>query len=404
MYIFRGEDEVIRERAESYRADNEERQRQRAASTSDATGGNKSRTPSSSSQDTATSGRGGRGRSTYASSPSPSSSRRNTVTSTGHKLQASPPLGYEQRTARSLTGSVSSPLSSSERPSRNISTAQAITLAANTASSPIFQQTSSSLNSGPQSSSSTVINVTGEPRKTSSCSTKEGHPKGSYQLEEGLDGKKFGNGSNTLVGNTHIIKVSGPVTNLDETVLSAGVMEGSLMASSISENSTTSTSSASPSTAPVGETTAEVFFPSPIPSTLSSSITYDIRYSTSPDVQDIKTSDTKYSATNSNYEVLIDPATISQTSLSITLSSNNRSNSQSTLSDSHKQPPDLDSLSSSNISDTQRNTSKEVSLPTLLPTLHTCNPAATNDPISAVNLTSTQTPEPDSPKIVQTGV
>ena len=269
MY-FRGEDEITRDRMESCRSDNE--RRNRAASVSDASvpfdQRSKSRNSSSSSQETNTpaSNTTSRGHSAHASTSSPGSSRRNTVTSTGDKPQLSPSFERDQRTARSLTGSLSSPVSSSHRPSKGISTAHAIAHAASTASTPMFQQPGGS-NSASQQASSTVINVTGEQRKQSSAST---------------------------IGNTHIIKVSGPVTNLDETVLSAVGMEGSLIASTISEHSTTSTASVSSSTAPVGET-REVSS-SPISLNISLPVSYNIGYGSSSDKQSLTSSNPSHSA------------------------------------------------------------------------------------------------------------
>ena len=254
---------------ESCRSDNE--RRNRAASVSDASvpfdPRSKSRNSSSSSQETntPTSNTTSRGHSAHASTSSPGSSRRNTVTSTGDKPQLSPSFERDQRTARSLTGSLSSPVSSSHRPSKGISTAHAIAHAASTASTPMFQQPGGS-NSASQQASSTVINVTGEQRKQSSAST---------------------------VGNTHIIKVSGPVTNLDETVLSAVGMEGSLIASTISEHSTTSTASVSSSTAPTGEN-REVSS-SPISLNISLPVSYNIGYGSSSDKQSLTSSNPSHS-------------------------------------------------------------------------------------------------------------
>merc|ERR1719510_747743 len=174
ILTMKGEDEITRDRMESCRSDNE--RRNRAASVSDASvpfdQRSKSRNSSSSSQETntPTSNTTSRGHSAHASTSSPGSSRRNTVTSTGDKPQLSPSFERDQRTARSLTGSLSSPVSSSHRPSKGISTAHAIAHAASTASTPMFQQPGGS-NSASQQASSTVINVTGEQRKQSSAST-----------------------------------------------------------------------------------------------------------------------------------------------------------------------------------------------------------------------------------------
>ena len=289
----RGEDENARERLESYRSEHE--RRNRAASISEASTlpfdqRSKNRTSSSSSQESAPSNRAPRGHSAHAQSGSPaSSSRRNTVTSNADKTQISPNHEYEQRTARSLTGSLSSPGSANQRPSKNISTAQAIAVAASTASSPMFQQTGGP-NSGPHSSSSTVINVTGEQRKhsTSSIKSAQGKPPPKFHEEDAMN---IGGSKNTLVGNTHIIKVSGPVTNLDETVLSANVgMDGSLMASTISEHSTTSTTSATSSTAAAGIENREVSSSPVSSSNLSLALSYDIGYSTSPELKSLNTS------------------------------------------------------------------------------------------------------------------
>ena len=254
---------------ESCRSDNE--RRNRAASVSDAIAPfdqrSKSRNSSSSSQETntPTSNTTSRGHSAHASTSSPGSSRRNTVTSTGDKPQLSPSFERDQRTARSLTGSLSSPVSSSHRPPKGISTAQAIAHAASTASTPMFQHPGGS-NSALQQASSTVINVTGEQRKQSSAST---------------------------IGNTHIIKVSGPVTNLDETVLSAVGMEGSLIASTISEHSTTSTASMSSSTAPIGEN-REVSS-SPISLNISLPLSYNIGCGSTSDKQSFTSSNPSHS-------------------------------------------------------------------------------------------------------------
>lgn len=398
---FRGEDEITRERMESCRSDNE--RRHRAASASEASGAfeqiPKSRTSSSSSQETAptSSGRGTRGHSAHASSPSPSSSRRNTVASTVDKSQISPSLEYEQRTARSLTGSLSSPSSSSHRPSRNLSTAQAIALAASTASSPMFQQTSSGP-SGPHSTSSTVINVTGEQRKLSS---KDGQIKTTSNLPEGDTSTiKLGPTNNTLVGNTHIIKVSGPVTNLDETVLSAVGMEGMLMTSSISENSTTSTASGSSSMAPVIDT-REVLS-SPIPSSLSSTLAYDFDYNTSPDKQSLKSSVLEYSTNDSIYEAITDPKTISQSSISMAnISSDTRSVSHSTISESRHSPPPIHSLSTSDLSENQNNKNQNISLSSTIPILPPPTSTSSNESAPSSNPTTTTTPH-ESPKASQT--
>ena len=403
---FRGEDEITRERMESCRSENE--RRHRAASTSDAGGAfeqrSKSRTSSSSSQETvpASSTRGNRVHSAHPSSPSPSSSRRNTVTSTVDKSQMSPSLEPGERTARSLTGSLSSPGSSSNRPSRNLSTAQAIALAASTASSPMFQQTSA-LNSGPHSTSSTVINVPGEQRKLSSNSGKDGQIKTTSNFPEGDTSTiKLGSTNNTLVGNTHIIKVSGPVTNLDETVLSAVGMEGSLMTSSISEHSTTSTASASSSIAPVLET-REVHS-SPIPSSLSSTLAYDIGYSTSPDKQSLKSSALEYSTNDSNYEAITHPQTISPSSISMAnISSDNRSISQGTISESKDSPLPSHSLSTSDLSELQNNKNQNISLSTTIPMIQPPTSTSSNESAPASNTTDTTTVH-GSPKIRHTNV
>ena len=307
VFCFRGEDESTRERLESHRSEHE--RRHRASSISDASTlpldqRSKSRTSSSSSQETAPPGRAPRGHSAHAPSSSPaSSSRRNTVTSTSDKPQISPNHEYEQRTARSLTGSLSSPGSSSHRQSKNISTAQAIAVAASTASSPMFQQTGSQ-NNGCHSASSTVINVTGEHRKQSSSSVKGAQAKPTPKFHE-EDTMNMSSSKNTLVGNTHIIKVSGPVTNLDETVLSANVgMDGSLMASTISEHSTTSTTSANSSTAAPGIENREVSS-SPISSSnLSLALSYDIGYSTSQSLKSLNTSMTTTSTNENNIETV----------------------------------------------------------------------------------------------------
>ena len=197
-----------------------------------------------------------------------------------------------------MTGSLSSPGSSTQRPSKNISTAQAIAVAASTASSPMFQQTGAQ-NNGSQLASSTVINVTGEQRKQSISSIKSAQGKLPPKFHE----EDIGSSKNTLVGNTHIIKVSGPVTNLDETVLSASVgMDGSLMASTISEHSTTSTTSANSSTAAAGMENREVSSSPVSSSNLSLALSYDIGYSTSPDLKSLNTSFLTNSTNENNIE------------------------------------------------------------------------------------------------------
>ena len=342
---------------ESYRSEND--RKHRAASISEASTmpfdqRSKSRTSSSSSQETAasTSNRAPRGHSAHASSSSPASSRRNTVTSTGDKQQISPSFEYEQRTARSLTGSLSSPGSSSQRQAKNISTAQAIAVAASTASSPMFQQTSSK-NTGAHPAASTVISVPGEQRKQSSSSSKDIQLKNNAKFhEEDINTVKIGN--NTLVGNTHIIKVSGPVTNLDETVLSAVGMDGSLMASTISEHSTTSTASASSSTAPVMEN-REVSS-SPISSNLSSALSYNIGYNTSPDKQSLELSLLNYSTNDCNVEEVSDQRSVDhEIPIISTICSDNRSLSQDNISKSKFSTSSAHSLSTSDLSELQNN-------------------------------------------------
>ena len=329
---------------ESYRSEHE--RRHRASSISEASTlpldqRSKSRTSSSSSQETAPSGRGPRVHSAHASSSSPaSSSRRNTVTSTADKPHISPSHEYEQRTARSLTGSLSSPGSSSQRPSKNISTAQAIAVAASTASSPMFQQTAAQ-NNGSQSASSTVINVTGEQRKQSSSSIKGGQAKPTPKFHE-EDTMNIGSSKNTLVGNTHIIKVSGPVTNLDETVLSANVgMDGSLLASTISEHSTTSTTSANSSTAAAGLENREVSSSPVSSSNLSLALSYDIGYSTSPDLKSLNTSILTNSTNENNIETTSEHETAIKHNVTImsTLSPIKTTNSQNTPPESDPSEP-----------------------------------------------------------------
>ena len=357
---------------ESCRSESE--RRHRAASASDTSKAfdqrSKSRTSSSSSQETApgSSGKGTRVPSGHGTSPS--SSRRNTVTSTLQKRQTSPSLEYDQRTDRSLTESLSSPGSSSHRTPGNISTAQAISLAASTACSPMFHQTSTHPDSGPHSTSSTVINVPGEQRKLSSNSVKDCQPKNSSDFfEEDTSTLKLGPTNNTLVGNTHIIKVSGPVTNLDETVLSAVGMEGGLMASSISENSTTSTASASSSMAPVVEN-REVFS-SPFTSSLASSLAYDCGYVTSDcghectsrDLQSLKSSVLEHSTNTCTYEAAKYSNTLSESSISeANVPFSNRSRSQGTISESKSFLPSALSLSTSDLS--ERLNKKAVNNPT----------------------------------------
>ena len=167
----------------------------------------------------------------------------------------------------------------------------------------MFQQTGAQ-NNGSHSASSTVINVTGEHRKQSSSSVKGAQAKATPKFHE-EDTMNIGSSKNTLVGNTHIIKVSGPVTNLDETVLSANVgMDGSLMASTISEHSTTSTTSANSSTAAPGIENREVSS-SPISSSnLSLALSYDIGYSTSQSLKSLNTSITTTSTNENNIEIV----------------------------------------------------------------------------------------------------
>ena len=327
---------------ESCRSENESRHRSAsvsAASTMPFDQRSKSRTSSSSSQETTTSSsnRPPRGHSAHASSSSPGSSGRNNAPTTGDKSQISPSLDYDKRTARSLTGSLSSPGSSTQRTSKNLSTAQAIALAASTATTPMFQTSAQS--SGSRAASSTVINVTGEQRKLSSNSAKDiqAKPTSKYQ-EEDMNNIRLGSSNNTLIGNTHIIKVSGPVTNLDETVLSAVGMDGNLVASTISEHSTTSTASASSSITP-GMEPREVAS-SPISSNISSAPSCNIGYNTS------------FTTNDNTVGSFSDQKSCEQEIPSIsTISSDNRSISQDPISDSKLSTSPAHSLSTSDLSE-----------------------------------------------------